>query len=295
MIFLAVGTPTSKTDNSADLSNLIEVCEYLKDELNTRQVIVIKSTVPVGTNKQIAEIFNKENKNGFEIVSNPEFLREGSAVEDFLKPDRVIIGLRTSQARQAMIDVYKPLYLREFPIVFTDPESAEMIKYAANAILATKISFINEVAHLCEKVGADVKEVAKGIGLDGRIGNKFLHAGPGFGGSCFPKDTRAFSETGKINEARLRIVETVIEVNETVKQRMIDKILDIFEGGITQKTVCILGVTFKPNTDDIRDSPALTIIPVLLDHKANVRIVDPKGKINGESILKTYNGLMMLI
>jgi UDPglucose 6-dehydrogenase len=221
----------------------------------------------------------------FDIASNPEFLREGAAIDDFMRPDRVVVGIETERAQKVMSDIYRPLFLREFPIVFTGLESAEMIKYAANAFLATKITFINEIAALCERVGADIKSVSKGIGLDGRIGNKFLHAGPGYGGSCFPKDTKALARIGQEHAVPMQIVETVIKVNDQVKQRMLDKIIDMLDGSVNGKTVAVLGVTFKPNTDDMRDAPSLTIVPALVGMGAKVRVTDPQGQHEGEALL----------
>ncbi|MDH5531283.1 MAG: nucleotide sugar dehydrogenase, partial [Paracoccaceae bacterium] len=211
--------------------------------------------------------------------------REGAAIDDFMRPDRVVVGTTSDRAREVMGEVYRPLFLRDFPILYTDLETAEMIKYAANAFLATKITFINEVARLCEKVGADVKQVSKGIGLDGRIGNKFLHAGPGYGGSCFPKDTQALARIGQEFAAPMQIVETVIKVNEEVKRRMVEKVLDLCGGSVNGKTVAVLGVTFKPNTDDMRDAPSLTIVPALVGGGAKVRVVDPQGRREGEQLL----------
>jgi UDPglucose 6-dehydrogenase len=219
------------------------------------------------------------------VASNPEFLREGAAIDDFMRPDRVVVGVQSDRAGAVMNEIYRPLFLRDFPVVTTDLESAEMIKYAANAFLATKITFINEIAALCEKVGADVKEVSKGIGLDNRIGNKFLHAGPGYGGSCFPKDTSALARIGQEHAMPMQIVETVIAVNDQVKRRMIDKIVDLCGGSVRDKTIAVLGVTFKPNTDDMRDAPSLTIVPALVGGGAKVRVVDPQGRREGEALL----------
>jgi UDPglucose 6-dehydrogenase len=221
----------------------------------------------------------------FDVASNPEFLREGAAIDDFMRPDRVVVGVETDRAADVMAEVYRPLFLRDFPIITTDLESAEMIKYAANAFLATKITFINEIAALCERVGADVKEVSKGIGLDGRIGNKFLHAGPGFGGSCFPKDTSALARIGQEHAVPQQIVETVIRVNDGVKTRMIGKLRDLCEGTFNGRTVAVFGVTFKPNTDDMREAPSLTIVPALVGGGARVRVVDPQGRREGEALL----------
>ncbi len=286
VIFIAVGTPINKFDDSVDLSSIFEVVNEIKYLISSSQVVVIKSTVPVGTNSKVVKALFKDRKQKINhVVSNPEFLREGSAIEDFMKPDRIVIGLIDEFAKKIMKDVYRPLYLRDFPIVFTSPESAEIIKYASNSFLATKISFINEVASLCEEVGANVKDVSKGMGLDGRIGDKFLHAGPGYGGSCFPKDTVAFTKTGREHGVPLTIVEAVVKANQTVKLRMLEKILSFFDDDLTDKTLCIFGVTFKPNTDDMREAPSLTILPELIKKGFNIRVVDPKGKSQGESLL----------
>jgi len=285
-IFIAVGTPTRRGDGHADLSYVMAAAEEIAAALTGYAVIVTKSTVPVGTNRKVKQIVAKANPAAeFDVASNPEFLREGAAIDDFMRPDRVVVGVQNERAGAVMAEIYRPLFLRDFPIVTTDLESAETIKYAANAFLATKITFINEIAALCEKVGADVKEVAKGIGLDGRIGNKFLHAGPGYGGSCFPKDTRALARIGQEHAVAQEIVETVIRVNETTKQRMIEKLRDLCEGGFNGKTVAILGVTFKPNTDDMREAPSLTIVPALLGGGARVRVVDPQGAREGAALL----------
>jgi UDPglucose 6-dehydrogenase len=221
----------------------------------------------------------------FDVASNPEFLREGAAIDDFMRPDRVVVGTRSERARNVMGEIYRPLFLREFPILYTDLETAELIKYAANAFLATKITFINEIALLCERVGANIKEVSRGMGLDGRIGNKFLHAGPGYGGSCFPKDTKALARMGQDHSVPMNIVETVIQVNDEVKRRMIDKIVDLCGGSVNGKTIAILGVTFKPNTDDMRDAPSLTIVPALVGAGAKLRVVDPQGRNEGVALL----------
>ena len=285
-VFIAVGTPTRRGDGHADLSYVMAAAEEVAKALTGYAVIVTKSTVPVGTNRKVKQVVAKANPAAeFDVASNPEFLREGAAIDDFMKPDRVVVGVQTERAGEVMADIYRPLFLREFPIVTTDLESAEMIKYAANAFLATKITFINEIAALCERVGADVKEVAKGIGLDGRIGNKFLHAGPGYGGSCFPKDTSALARIGQEHAAPQSIVETVIRVNDGVKARMIEKLRDLCEGTFNGKTIAVLGVTFKPNTDDMRDAPSLTIVPALVGGGAKVRVVDPQGRREGEALL----------
>ncbi len=285
-VFIAVGTPTRRGDGHADLTYVMAAAEEVGRALTGYAVVVTKSTVPVGTNRKVQEVVAQANpKAEFDVASNPEFLREGAAIDDFMKPDRVVVGVQSERAAKVMAEIYRPLYLRDFPIVTTDLESAEMIKYAANAFLATKITFINEVAALCEKVGADVKEVSKGMGLDGRIGNKFLHAGPGYGGSCFPKDTQALARIGQDFAAPQRIVETVIRVNDAVKLRMIEKLRDLCDGSFNGKKIAVLGVTFKPNTDDMRDAPSLTIVPALVGGGATVRVVDPQGHREGEHLL----------
>ena len=285
-VFIAVGTPTRRGDGHADLTYVMAAAEEIARAAKDYVVIVTKSTVPVGTNRKIKQVVSKANPDlEFAVASNPEFLREGAAIDDFMKPDRVVVGVQTERAAEVIRDIYRPLYLRDFPIVVTDLESAEMIKYAANAFLATKITFINEIAALCEKVGADIKQVSKGMGMDNRIGNKFLHAGPGYGGSCFPKDTIALARMGQDHSIPMQITETVIKVNEEVKRRMIDKLLDLCDGSFNGKTVTVLGVTFKPNTDDMRDAPSLTIIPALVGGGAKVRVVDPQGRHEGEALL----------
>ncbi len=285
-VFVAVGTPTRRGDGHADLTYVMAAAEEVGRALTGYAVVVTKSTVPVGTNRKVQEVVAQANpKAEFDVASNPEFLREGAAIDDFMKPDRVVVGVQSERAAKVMAEIYRPLYLRDFPIVTTDLESAEMIKYAANAFLATKITFINEIAALCEKVGADVKEVSKGMGLDGRIGNKFLHAGPGYGGSCFPKDTQALARIGQDFAAPQQIVETVIRVNDAVKLRMIEKLRDLCDGSFNGKKIAVLGVTFKPNTDDMRDAPSLTIVPALVGGGATVRVVDPQGRREGEHLL----------
>ncbi|MEL6735606.1 MAG: UDP-glucose/GDP-mannose dehydrogenase family protein, partial [Pseudomonadota bacterium] len=270
----------------ADLTYVMAAAEEVAKSITDYTVVVTKSTVPVGTNRQVEEVVRKAApKAQFDVASNPEFLREGAAIDDFMRPDRVVVGVENDRAAQVMNDIYKPLFLRDFPIVTTDLESAEMIKYAANAFLATKITFINEIAALCEKVGADVKQVSKGIGLDGRIGNKFLHAGPGYGGSCFPKDTSALARIGQDHASPMQITETVMKVNDEVKRRMVEKLRDLCDGSFNGKTITILGVTFKPNTDDMRDAPSLTIVPALVGGGAKVRVVDPQGLREGEALL----------
>ncbi|KMW58816.1 UDP-glucose dehydrogenase [Candidatus Rhodobacter oscarellae] len=285
-VFIAVGTPTRRGDGHADLTYVMAAAEEIAANLTGYAVVVTKSTVPVGTNRQVKQVIRKANpKAEFDVASNPEFLREGAAIDDFMRPDRVVVGVQNDRAADVMNEIYRPLFLREFPVVVTDLESAEMIKYAANAFLATKITFINEIAALCERVGADIKQVSKGMGLDGRIGNKFLHAGPGYGGSCFPKDTKALARIGQDHAMPMQITETVIKVNEEIKRRMIDKIVDLCDGSLNGKTVAVLGVTFKPNTDDMRDAPALTVVPALVGGGAKVRVCDPQGRHEGEALL----------
>ncbi len=285
-VFIAVGTPTRRGDGHADLTYVMAAAAEIGAALTGYAVIVTKSTVPVGTNRKVGEVARAANPQAeFDVASNPEFLREGAAIDDFMRPDRVVVGVESARAQKVMSDVYRPLFLREFPVVFTGLESAEMIKYAANAFLATKITFINEIAALCERVGADIKDVSKGMGLDGRIGNKFLHAGPGYGGSCFPKDTKALARIGQEHAVPMQITETVIKVNEEIKRRMLDKIVDLCDGQLNGKTIGILGVTFKPNTDDMREAPSLTIVPALVGGGAKVRVCDPQGKREGEALL----------
>lgn len=289
-VFIAVGTPTRRGDGHADLTYVMAAAEDVARALTGYAVVVIKSTVPVGTNRRVGDVIRQARPDAdFDVASNPEFLREGAAIEDFMKPDRVVVGIESDHAKQVMGDIYRPLFLRDFPIVYTDLESAELIKYAANAFLATKISFINEIAALCERVGADVKSVAKGMGMDGRIGNKFLHAGPGYGGSCFPKDTSALARIGQEHGVPMRITETIIQVNDTVKRRMLDKVMELCDGTVNGKQILVLGVTFKPNTDDMREAPALTIVPALVGAGAKVRIVDPQGKREGEALLPSVS------
>ena len=277
-VFIAVGTPSRRGDGHADLSYVWEAAREIARALNGYTVIVDKSTVPVGTGDRVSEIILETRPDAdFDVVSNPEFLREGSAIEDFMRPDRVVIGANSDRARAVMRQLYRPLYLIETPIQFTQRQTAELIKYAANTFLATKITFINEIADLCEKVGADVQDVAKGIGLDGRIGNKFLHAGPGYGGSCFPKDTLALVRTAQDEGSPLRIVETVVDINDKRKKQMAERIIAACGGSVDGKTVAVLGLTFKPNTDDMRDSPSLDIVPALQSAGATVRAFDPEG------------------
>ena len=275
IIFIAVGTPQSN-DGSADIRYVESVATTIVENLNDFKIICTKSTVPIGTGKKIKVLIEKlSNSKNFEYVSNPEFLREGAAIDDFLRPDRIIIGCESDNAVNAMKEVYRPLYLNETPIVFTNIETAEMIKYASNAFLATKISFINEIANLCEKIGADVHHVSKAMGLDGRISPKFLHPGPGYGGSCFPKDTRALAYLGKENDVSLKVINAVIETNDNQKIKIFEKIKSLCDEILEKKTVSLLGLSFKPETDDIRESPANTIIPLLVENGASVNVYDP--------------------
>ena len=277
-IFLAVGTPSRRGDGFADLSFVYEAARELAAELHGFTIIVIKSTVPVGTNEEVDAIIRKLRPDAdFAVVSNPEFLREGAAIEDFKRPDRVVVGTEDERARRVMRELYRPLFINETPILFTGRRAAELIKYASNAFLATKITFINEMADLCERCGVDVQEVARGMGLDRRIAGKFLHPGPGFGGSCFPKDTAALTAIGRKHGAPVRIVETVIGVNDARKKAMVDRIVAACGGSLAGKTVAILGLTFKPNTDDLRESPSVVIVPALEERGARVRAYDPQG------------------
>jgi UDPglucose 6-dehydrogenase len=289
-VFIAVGTPSRRGDGHADLSFVVaaatEIAAALAQGTGGRTVVVTKSTVPVGTGRRVERILESAlPKGGFDVASNPEFLREGSAIEDFMRPDRVVIGTDSEHARTVLAALYRPLYLLETPMVFTSLETAELIKYAANAFLATKITFINEMADLCEAVGADVGDVARGIGLDGRIGRKFLHAGPGFGGSCFPKDCQALVRSAELAETPLSIVETVLRVNETRKRRMAGRIAAACGGAVAGKTLAVLGLTFKPNTDDMRDSPSLAILPLLCAAGARVRAFDPEGMAEAKKLM----------
>jgi len=277
-VFIAVGTPSRRGDGHADLSYVFAAAEAIGRALSGPAVVVTKSTVPVGTGYQVAEILRGVRpKGGVAVAANPEFLREGSAIADFMRPDRVVIGADSERARVVLRLLYRPLYLIETPMVFTDVATAELIKYAANAFLATKVTFINEIADLCETLGADVQDVARGIGLDGRIGRKFLHAGPGFGGSCFPKDCRALVRTAGEAGAGLAIVETVLRVNDARKRRMAEKIAAACGGSLAGKSLAVLGLTFKPNTDDMRDAPSLEILPRLIAAGARIRAFDPEG------------------
>jgi UDPglucose 6-dehydrogenase len=277
-VFIAVGTPSRRGDGHADLSFVYDAAREIAAALDGFTVVITKSTVPVGTGDEVERILRETRpKAKCAVVSNPEFLREGAAIRDFKHPDRVVVGADDARAREVMTELYRPLYLNRSPILFTDRRTAELIKYAANAFLATKITFINEIADLAEKVGADVQEIARGIGLDNRIGPKFLHAGPGFGGSCFPKDTVALLKTGQDHDAPLRIVEAVVAVNEARKRAMARKVSVALGDELRGKTVAVLGLTFKPNTDDMRNAPSLPLIAALQDMGAKVRAYDPVG------------------
>jgi len=278
VIFIAVGTPSRRGDGHADLKYVYAAAQEIAGLMRGFTVVVTKSTVPVGTGDEVERVIREANPDAdFAVVSNPEFLREGAAIEDFKRPDRVVIGCEDDRAKAVMRELYRPLFLNETPIVFTARRTSELIKYAANAFLATKITFINEMADLCEKVGADIQQVAKGIGLDKRIGGKFLNAGPGYGGSCFPKDTLALVKTANDANAPVRIVETVVEVNAARKKAMAQKIIDAMGGDVKGRTVAVLGLAFKPNTDDMRDAPSLDIVPALQAAGATVRAFDPEG------------------
>jgi UDPglucose 6-dehydrogenase len=285
-VFIAVGTPSRRGEGNADLSYVFAAAEEIAAFIDGYTVVVTKSTVPVGTGRDIGEIIRRARPHAdFDVASNPEFMREGSAISDFLRPDRVVIGADTERAANMLRQLYRPLDLIDIPIVITALETAELIKYAANAFLAVKVTFINEIADLCEKVGANVHDVARGIGLDGRIGQKFLQAGPGFGGSCFPKDALALASTARQHDSPIRIVETVIDVNDGRKKSMAMRIIAACGGSLTGKIVAVLGVTFKPNTDDMRDAPSLDIVPALQAAGATVRAFDPAGMRLAEKLL----------
>ena len=284
-VFIAVGTPSRRGDGHADLTYVFKACEDIAAALNGYTVIITKSTVPVGTGRKVEEAIRRIRPDAdFDVASNPEFLREGSAIGDFRRPDRVVCGVTNERSRDVLRELYRPLFLNETPMLFTDRETSELIKYAANAFLATKITFINEIADICERVGANVQDVARGIGLDGRIGSKFLHAGPGYGGSCFPKDTLALLKTAEQVQAPTRIVEAVAHVNEARKTRMAEKIDRAF-GGVAGKTIAVLGLTFKPNTDDMREAPSLVILPWLKQRGAKLRAYDPEGMQEAKKLL----------
>ena len=286
IVFIAVGTPSRRGDGYADLSYVFQAAEEIARHLEGYTVVVDKSTVPVGTARNVKQIIKKENPDAdFDVASNPEFLREGSAITDFMRPDRVVIGVENEKAGSMLKELYRPLYLLETPMVVTALETAELIKYASNAFLAVKISFINEIANLCEKVGANVKDVSRGMGLDRRIGPKFLHAGPGYGGSCFPKDVSALVKIFHDNGMTGRILESVINVNNSQKSLMVGKIRNALGGREYGKKIAFFGLTFKPETDDMRESPALTIIPALLNNGAQVSATDPAGMAEAEKLL----------
>ena len=277
-VFIAVGTPSRRGDGFADLSYVRDAAREIGESIRKRCVVVTKSTVPVGTGDEVEKIIRQTAPDAdFEVVSNPEFLREGAAIGDFKRPDRIVVGTEVEWAREYMREIYQPLFLNESPILFVSRRTSEVIKYAANAFLATKITFINEMADLCEKVGANVQDVSRGIGLDGRIGSKFLHAGPGYGGSCFPKDTLALMKTAQDHEAPLQIVEAVVRVNDLRKRAMARKVIAAMGGDVEGKRIAMLGLTFKPNTDDMRDAPAIVIAQGLIDAGAEVIAYDPEG------------------
>ena len=285
-VFIAVGTPSRRGDGYADLTYVYEAAREIAGLIEGFTVVVTKSTVPVGTGDEIERIIRETRPDAeFAVVSNPEFLREGAAINDFKRPDRVVVGIEDERARAPMTELYRPLNLNETPLLFTGRRTSELIKYAANAFLAMKITFINEVADLCEKVGADVQQVAKGIGLDNRIGSKFLHAGPGYGGSCFPKDTQALVHTAQDAGAPLRLVETTVEVNAARKQAMAKRVIEALGGNASGKTVCLLGVAFKPNTDDMRDAPSLDVAPALIAAGATVQAFDPEAMDEAKKLL----------
>lgn len=277
-VFIAVGTPSRRGDGHADLSYVYAASREIAAAVDGFTVVITKSTVPVGTGDEVERLIRETNPSAdVAVASNPEFLREGAAIRDFKIPDRIVVGTQDERARKLISEIYRPLYLNKAPLIFTSRRTAELIKYAANAFLATKITFINEIADLAEKVGADVQEIARGIGLDNRIGSKFLHAGPGFGGSCFPKDTRALIKTAQDHEAPMRIVEAVLAVNENRKRAMARKVASVFGGMLRGKTISVLGLTFKPNTDDMRESPSIPLITALQDLGAKIRAYDPEG------------------
>jgi UDPglucose 6-dehydrogenase len=289
VVFIAVGTPSRRGDGHADLSYVYAAAREIAGALSKFALVVTKSTVPVGTSDEVERIMREQNPDAdFAVVSNPEFLREGAAIRDFKHPDRIVIGTGEARARDVITEVYRPLHLNAPPILYTDRRTAELTKYAANSFLATKVAFINEIADLAEKVGANVQEVARGIGLDNRIGSKFLHAGPGFGGSCFPKDTMALIKTGQDNETPLRIIETVVAVNDQRKRAMARKVANAFggNGNLRGKSIAVLGVTFKPNTDDMRDAPSIPLITALQDMGAEVRVFDPVGMPQAKKVLE---------
>ncbi len=285
-IFIAVGTPSRRGDGHADLSYVYAAAREIAHHCDKNAVIVTKSTVPVGTGDEVERIMREEAPGqNISVVSNPEFLREGAAIGDFKRPDRIVIGSEDQNASQVMREIYRPLFLNQSPLLFTGRRTAELIKYAANAFLATKVTFINEMADLCEKVGANVQDVSRGMGSDNRIGSKFLHAGPGYGGSCFPKDTLALIKTAQDYESPMRIVESVVQVNDNRKRAMGRKIIEAMNGDVRGKNIALLGLTFKPNTDDMRDAPSIAIVGALEDAGANVRAYDPEGMTAAADIL----------
>ncbi|SEQ84907.1 UDP-glucose dehydrogenase [Faunimonas pinastri] len=286
VVFIAVGTPSRRGDGHADLSYVYAAAREIARHIEGFTLVVTKSTVPVGTGDEVERIIRDERPDAdFAVVSNPEFLREGAAIEDFKRPDRIVIGIEDERAREVANEIYRPLSLNQAPILYTRRRTAELIKYAANAFLATKITFINEMADLCEAVGADVQDVARGIGLDNRIGRKFLHAGPGFGGSCFPKDTRALAETARQIGSPARLIDMVISINEDRKRQMAEKIVAACGGSVEGRTIAVLGLTFKPNTDDMRESPSIDIISALVEKGAKVRAHDPEGAEQARKVL----------
>ena len=286
IVFIAVGTPSRRGDGHADLTYVYAAAHEIAQFVNGFTVVVMKSTVPVGTGDEVERIIRETNPDAdVVVVSNPEFLREGAAIDDFKRPDRIVIGIEDERARAPMTEVYRPLYLNQSPLIFTSRRTSELIKYAANAFLAMKITFINEIADLCEKVGANVQEVSRGIGLDGRIGTKFLHAGPGYGGSCFPKDTLALVRTAQEYESPLRLIETTVSVNDNRRRAMVRKIVNALGSDVRGKTVALLGLAFKPNTDDMRESPAIAIVQGLQDAGARVRGFDPEAMTYARRIL----------
>ncbi|WP_117193879.1 UDP-glucose dehydrogenase family protein [Rhizobium terrae] len=286
VVFIAVGTPSRRGDGHADLGYVYAAAREIAEAIKGFTVVVTKSTVPVGTGDEVERIIRETNLDAdFAVVSNPEFLREGAAIEDFKRPDRIVVGLSDERARSVMTEVYRPLYLNQSPLLFTSRRTSELIKYAANGFLAMKITFINEMADLCERVGADVQDVSRGIGLDGRIGSKFLHAGPGYGGSCFPKDTLALAKTAQDYDAPVRLIETTIAVNDNRKRAMGRKVIAAAGGDVRGKKVAVLGLTFKPNTDDMRDSPAIAVVQTLKDAGAIVSGYDPEGMENAKQMM----------
>jgi len=285
-VFIAVGTPSRRGDGHADLSYVYAAAREIAAALSGFTVVITKSTVPVGTGDEVERIIRETRADAdCAVVSNPEFLREGAAIQDFKHPDRIVVGTEDARAKEVLAELYRPLYLNAAPILYTGRRTAELIKYAANAFLATKITFINEIADLAEKVGADVQQIARGIGLDNRIGGKFLHAGPGYGGSCFPKDTVALLKTGQDNEAPLRIIESVVAVNDQRKRAMARKVSMALNGEVRGKTIAVLGLTFKPNTDDMREAPSIPLVTALQDMGAKVRVYDPVGMEQAKAML----------